>query len=1041
MSDLSHDRRTRLTAPGRGLPARLVLGGLVLVGAIGPNWYPRGLRSTAGAADAVAFSRDVGPILVRRCLECHSGDAPEGGLSLTDEAALRAGGESGLAVEPGQREASLLWQRIASDEMPPRHPLPDAEKQTLAAWIDAGAAWQGGPLDRFSSTTDARAGRDFWSLAPLADPPPPTTPDAASGTWGRGAIDAFILEGLATAGLRPAPEANARTLVRRLFFDLVGLPPPPDRIDAFAADPSDAAYERLVDELLASPAYGERWGRHWLDVVRFGESDGFERNFARDNAWPYRDWVIAALNADMPYDRFVRMQLVGDLEPGGVEGIAATGFWVAGAHNTVVGGSQRMKLLARQDEIEEVLGTFGQAFLGLTLNCARCHDHKFDPVSQEEYYRFASAISGLGYGERSVAIPEEEQRLAAADGALADLRARLASLDAEARRRAMPRRGGPPPPAPIAAWEFDGDLEDSIGGLHGKPAGNARTEQGALVLDGRSHVVTPALPVGLLSKSLEAWVRLDGLDQRGGAALSVQSRDGAIFDALVFGEREPRRWMPGSNNFLRSGSFGGSDEVEAGDRAVHMVLVYSEDGTITAYRDGAAYGGAVRVAPPQSFLAGETEILFGLRHGPAGGNRFLRGRIERAALYDRALTSAEIAASAAAGGVFTAEVLREALPENDRLERDRLVAAITGAAARREALAARARPRIHSLVPGKGEVVRLLGRGDPDLAGRTVTPGATAALAGLPADFGLAADAMESDRRRRLADWVVHPANPLFARVIVNRIWHHHFGTGLVDTPSDFGFNGGRPSHPELLDHLASGFQRGGQSLKGLHRAIVTSSAYRQSSAPADTDARGPDRDAGNRLLWRGPTRRLEAEAIRDAMLAVAGELDSDGGNRGLPAGGLPFHPVGGPGFRDVSVAFIDGTTYYEPLPAASAATFRRTIYRFTPRGERPPLLDAFDCPDPAVASPRRSVTTTPLQALALLNDEFVFALSDRFARRLEEEAGGDRTAQITLAWRLALGREPDADERPLAEGLAARHGLPALCRGLFNLSSFVVVD
>jgi cytochrome c551/c552 len=995
----------------------------------------------AAADDTVAFSRDVGPLFVRRCLECHSGDTPEGGLSLTDEAALRAGGESGRAIEPGNPKGSLLWQRIASDEMPPRHPLSDAEKEALAAWIDAGAAWQDGPLDRFSTTTDTRAGRDFWSLAALADPPTPAPPIAARGTWGRGTIDAFVLEGLVAAGLRPAPEADPRTLVRRLFFDLVGLPPPPDRIDAFAADPSDLAYERLVDELLASTAYGERWGRHWLDVVRFGESDGFERNFARDNAWPYRDWVIAALNADMPYDRFVRMQLIGDLEPGGVEGIAATGFWVAGAHNTVVGGSRRMKQLARQDEIEEVLGTLGQAFLGLTLNCARCHDHKFDPVSQEEYYRFASAISGLGFGERAVSMPVEEQRLAAADASLARLRASLASLDEEARRLAMARREGPVPPTPIAAWEFDGSFDDSIGSLHGTPSGNARIEDGGLVLDGKSYVATPPLPVGLAAKSLEAWVRLDGLDQRGGAALSVGRRDGVLFDAIVFGEREPRRWMPGSNNFLRSGSFGGSDEVEAGDRAVHLVIVYAEDGTITAYREGVAYGRAVREAPLQPFVAGETEILFGLRHRPAGGNRFLQGRIERATLYDRALTAAEIAASAAAGGVLTGEALRAALPEKDRPERDRLVAAIAEETSRRAAIAARARPRIHALLPGKGEAIRLLGRGDPDLAGRTVTPGATAAIAALSGDFGLAADAAESDRRRRLADWVVHPDNPLFARVIVNRIWHHHFGTGLVDTPSDFGFNGGRPSHPALLDHLASGFRRGGQSLKELHRGIVTSSAYRQSSSPADTDPRGRDRDAGNRLLWRGPTRRLEAEAIRDAMLAVAGALDTAGGSHRQPAGGLPFHPAGGPGFRDVSVNFVAGTTYYEPLPAAPDSTHRRTIYRFTPRGERPPLLDVFDCPDPAVSAPRRSVTTTPLQALALFNDEFVFALSERFASRLEREAGAEPSAQVTLAWRLALGRAPQADERALSEALAARHGLAALCRGLFNLSSFSVID
>ena len=984
------------------------------------------LAVQAFAADLprVDFARDVAPVLVARCMGCHSGESPEAGLTLTDEAALRRGGESGAALEPGDSGGSLLWQRIAADEMPPKHPLSAAEKSSLAAWIDAGAPWQGGSLDPFALTTASRAGRDFWSLAPVQDAPPPELPrDAAFGEWGRGPIDAFILAGLAKAGLRPATAADPRTLVRRLSFDLVGLPPTPEQIEAFAADPSDEAYLRLVDALLASPAYGERWGRHWLDVVRFGESDGFERNFARDNAWPYRDWVIDALNADMPYDRFVRLQLVGDLEGSGPDGAAATGFWVAGAHNTVVGGSERMKRLARGDELEEVIDTLGQTFVGLTLQCARCHDHKFDPVSQADYYRLASAISGLGHGERTVAVPDAERKLAALDAELAALRARLAALDARGRARVAETLGGPVPPPALARWEFEGDLRDSVGGLHGRAVGRAHVAHGSLVLDGESHVETPPLPVPLAAKTLEAWVRLDDPGQRGGAAISVESRDGVLFDAIVFGEREPGRWMAGSNNFIRSGSFGGAEESEAAGRAVHVALVYAADGTITAYREGVPYGRPIRSAPLQPFAAGETEVLFGLRHEPAGGNRFLKGRVERAALYDRPLSAAEVAASAAAGGVVTEQAIAAALSEADRAERSRVAAAITRAVAARAAKAAQR--KVYTLTPGRGEVTKILGRGDPDLPGRTVAPGATAAIPKLTADFGLPADAPEAERRRRLADWILHPDNPLFARVIVNRIWHHHFGTGLVDTPSDFGFNGGRPSHPELLDHLAADFRRHGRRLKRLHRQIVSSSAYRQSTRPADTDPRGPEIDAGNRLLWRGSRRRLEAESLRDALLAISGALD--------PA-------RGGPGYRDVAVTYVDGTTYYAPL-APKPEVFRRTVYRFSPRGDRPPLLDTFDCPDPSVTAPRRSVTTTPLQALALLNDEFVLVMADAFAGRLRGEAGHDASAQVTRAWRLALGRDPDAEERRLAETLAAEHGLEAVCRGLFNVAEFVVID
>jgi hypothetical protein len=334
--------------------------------------------------------------------------------------------------------------------------------------------------------------------------------------------------------------------------------------------------------------------------------------------------------------------------------------------------------------------------------------------------------------------------------------------------------------------------------------------------------------------------------------------------------------------------------------------------------------------------------------------------------------------------------------------------------------------QVHTLTPGAGETVRVLGRGDPDAAGEIVAPGTTTAIASVAADFGLPPDASEAERRRRLADWITHEDNPLFARVVVNRVWHHHFGAGLVETPSDFGFNGGRPSHPDLLDWLAFEFRRHGQRLSWLHRLIVTSQTYRQASRPSDADPRGPAIDVDNRLLWHGPSRRLEAESLRDAMLAVSGALDET---------------RGGPGFRDVSITLNSGTTYYEPLDTDVPGSLRRTIYRFGPRGSRSPLLETFDCPDPSATAPRRTVTTTPLQSLALLNDAFVFRMADAFASRVEREQGDDVTRQATRAWRLAIGRDPDDGERRLSERLVMDHGLAALCRGLFNVTEFVVVD
>ena len=991
------------------------------------------LTSRGGADDGTDFGRDVAPLLVSRCLECHHGESPEGGLRLEHAEGLAAGGDSGAVVVAGEPEESLLWQRVAADEMPPKTPLTDHEKQVLARWIASGGTWTGGALDPLATTTDSRAGRDWWSLQPLREPVAPVEHDAdANSASPTHAIDAFVRAKLSAAGLRPAPEADPRTLLRRLSFDLVGLPPTPEQLAAFSADPSEDAYLALVDALLASPAYGERWGRHWLDVVRYGESDGFERNFQREHAWPYRDWVIDALNRDMPYREFVRQQLIGDQLTPGLEGAAAAGFWVAGVHNTVVGGSERMKKLARQDEIEEVLGTLGQTFVGLTFNCARCHDHKFDPISQREYYQLASSISGLGHGERTIVLPDEQETLATLEKKLRTLREQLSAFDAAARERALTARGNaetprPMPPQALARWEFEESLQDSVGSLHGTAVGNARLEDGALVLDGESFVATPPLGRDLQEKTLEAWVQVSSLDQAGGAAISVETLDGITFDAIVFGEREPRRWMIGSNSFLRSESFAGPDEDVAVDRPVHVAIVFHADGVIECYRDGIPYGQPVQPGPAQAFEAGKAEVLFGLRHRPGGGNRFLAGRILQAALYDRALDADEIDRAVASGSDHVSQQeLLAVLTNTERESRETLTAAIGELEAARTAQAARATVQVYTLSPGGGETVQLLSRGDPELPGETVAPGVTAALSALDHDFDLAPDAAEAERRAKLADWITRDDNPLFFRVIVNRIWHHHFGTGIVDTPSDLGFNGGRPSHPELLDFLAVQFREHGQSLKWLHREIVTSATYRQASHPAACDPRGPATDAGNRLLWKGPVRRLEAELLRDSMLAVAGVLKQHSG---------------GPGFKDVSITLNNGTTYYEPLDVDSDALFYRTVYRFSPRGDRPALLEAFDCPDPSATAPKRSVTTTPLQSLSLLNNAFVLRLAERFAERTVREAGPEVESQIDRAWALAVGRPPSDEERRLSEALVNDHGLAALCRGLFNTTEFVVID
>jgi hypothetical protein len=979
--------------------------------------------------DALRFEREVAPLLAARCLECHSGPKPEGKLDLTNRAGALKGGANGSAIAADAPLKSRLWQRVLKGEMPPKSPLSSAEKEILKRWLSSGAAWGSEPIDRFSYTTQSRAGYDWWALQPISRPSLPAVihPEQA-----RNAIDRFLLAKLETSGLSFSAAASPRALLRRLYIDLTGLPPTPEEVAAFERDPSDKAYAREVDRLLASPRYGERWGRHWLDIARYGESDGFERNKPRRHSWHYRDWVIAAFNDDMPYDQFARLQLAGDTSPDlarPYDGLAPLGFLVAGVHNTVVGGSQRMKKLAREDELEEIVGAVGQTFLGLTVNCARCHDHKFDPIRQSEYYQLTAALAGIRHGVRDFLRDDLTQQAKVVTARLAQLNDQLASLEGPALKAVRAARGNtvvvPEPPAAVSQWDFETDLRDSLGNLHGTSHGAARLEGGALVLDGKTaYVTTTPLTQDLKAKTIEAVVQLDSLEQRGGAAISLQRLDGGRFDAIVFGEQQPRRWMAGSDGFSRTRSFDGPDETAAVNRAVHMVIVYAADGTVTGYRDGEAYGKPYKTNGPHSFRKGKDQVVFGLRHSAATASRLLTGRIHSARLYDRALSETEVRQAAASASDYVLE--DELLAHLSVGERNRRAKLREEREALRDAhakLMGDAEGKIYSVLSRQPAVRHTLIRGDIDEPGDVALPGAVAAVRGVSAVFDVAADRPEGERRRKLAEWVTAPKNPLFARVLVNRLWHYHFGTGIVETPSDLGFNGGRPSHPELLDWMAADFATEGFRMKPLQRRIVLSTAYRQAS-PERADAQ--QHDATNRLLWRWQPKRLQAEALRDSMLHIAGALNLQ---------------IGGPGFIDVTINPHEGTTYYSPFDREDAALNRRTVYRFSPRGGRSALLDAFDCPDPSGAAPRRTVTTTPLQALSLLNNAFALRMSDRLAARISAEGHTSPAGSIARAYALCYQRLPEPDETQLAREFVSAHGLPALCRALFNSNEFLFVD
>ncbi len=742
------------------------------------------------SAEAVDFERHIQPIFREHCYACHGPKLQESNFRLdSKQVALGVADFGEPPIIAGNSAASPLMQYVthqeAGMEMPPlpEEQLTPQEIELLRNWIDQGADWP----DALAGAAAGSLTTDHWSFQPVSRQPVrrPQLP-IAEHAWGRGAIDAFIVSRLRTAGLEPSDEADRVTLIRRLYLDVLGLSPSPLEVEAFVHDGNPAAYEVLVDRVLASPEYGQRWASHWFDVVRFAESDGFETNWHRPNAYRYRDYVIAALNMDKNYDEFIREQIVGDAS-GAPQ---ATGFLVGGAYDRVKGNAE-LNLMQRHNELDDMLSTTGTAFLGLTIGCARCHNHKFDPILQKDYYAMQAVFAGVQHGERVVETVVDEDNLR-----------QVAELDSA------------------------------------------------------------------IAQAESQWAQT-------GAMLQTRNKDAS--------PQEQHR----------------ASELEAQSQQ----LTNQRTALLDA-RQIIAYAGTFQ--PP-----GET---------------------------------------------------------------------------------------------------RLMHRGDPLSPREAVAPDALTVLGTL----GLHMDTPEQQRRAALADWIADPANPLTARVMVNRLWHYHFGTGLVSTPSDFGTNGSRPSHPELLDWMASEFVASGWSIKHLRRQILLSSTYRQSSA-ARPEAQVIDADC--RLLWRFPPRRLEAEAIHDCMLQVAGMLD---------------RRMQGPGYS----AFEPTTNYvrnYIPKVERGPDEWRRMVYMQKIRMEEDAVFGAFDCPDGGQIAPRRQRSTTPLQALNLLNSPLVIQLSSHLAARLEREVPQSADAQVQRAFELVFSREPSEPELADSVKFVEHYGLPSLCRALFN--------
>jgi hypothetical protein len=867
-----------------------------------------------------------------------------------------------------------------------------------------------------------------WSLRPLNAPLVRRTSDATS------PIDAYVTARLAANGLALSPEADRVTLIRRLSFDLIGLPPSPREIDNFVQDKSPKAYERLVERLLASPHYGERWGRHWLDVARYTESQGFEYDKLRDNAWHYRDYVIKSFNDDKPYDRFMKEQVAGDvLEPVTGDGIVGASLLVCGPWDEAGNGQANatQKAITREEEMEDMISVIGQTFLGLTINCARCHAHKFDPIPQEEYYRVKSVFEGVKHGERSIANLAEakahEDRIAALKKEIAAAQEVVARIEGEglkfaqqSRTRETTGRG----PAAFARWTF-GDATNAV--MPGELKGGATITNGSLKLSKTgAFLQTRPLPRDIREKTLEAWVALADVKQGGGAAISIQSEDGAVFDAIVFGERQAKKWIAGSSGFERTRDLDAPEETSPLGALVHMAIVYRADNSVAVFRNGEPYGKPYTPASPlQTFLAGSAHVLLGKRH-TGGGKPFLTGEIKQATLYDRALSAEEVAASFRAAGFAIPE--SEILANLDVAQRAERESALSQIKKHRHALdAIKPLPVSYAGTRVQPTPTHDLRRGDVRSPREVVTPGGLSALKEVDPEFGVAADAPEAQRRLKFADWLADPRNPLPARVMANRVWHFHFGQGLVATPNDFGVSGARPTHPELLDWLATKFIESGWSVKALHRLIVSSATYRQSSCTetaSDSYRRAVSVDAENQFLWRFPPRRLEAEAVRDAVLSVSGQLNPK---------------AGGPSFRPFDALKFPANAYV-PVDKTGAEFNRRTVYRMNVNSGKEPLLDAFDCPDPSVKTPRRGVTSTPLQALALMNNSFVQRHAGFLAERALAESANNLPRAVHTAYRLALGRAPSDTEADRALAAARAHSLTNVCWALLNSTEFIYV-
>ena len=854
------------------------------------------------------FADQIRPIMERTCWNCHGEAAQLSDLDLRTRDGALAGGARGPAIVPGDAEGSRLYRFVAGLDQPAMpmsgEPLTDAELAAVRAWIDEGAHWDaGGATDADAALATLEnselppGARDYWAFQP-----PVQTPVPASDVYAH-PVDRFLDAARLTADVDAAPRADRLTLLRRAYLDLIGLPPTPEQVEAFLADTERGAWERLIEELLDSPHYGERWGRHWLDVARYADTDGFEQDYVRVNAWRYRDYVIDAFNRDKPYNQFLREQIAGDeLDHVTDETLIATGFLRAGPR---VNFREKDNPERRHDYLDDVLATIGRGVLGMTVHCARCHDHKFDPILQKDYYSMQASIFGYVEIDQPLLDRAEADAWRAAN---ADIDRRQQPLRDEIDAIETPYRDQ------LRAEMIRRRFPENVQVAAFKP--EAERTPGEQLLAAQVLTINP-----LRSRVAEALRPED----------AARVRDLRAQFAALEEQRPPEPPM------------------------AHIVT----DGDYRFAPDGPGDG---VIGCPECRMPPDVEGTFLWEEG---------------------------------GPPYEA-------------------------------------PPSYFLI-----------RGDPFSPGSEMSPGfLTVAAHGDPPTEIPRSDSRTSGRRLALAEWIASRDNPLTARVIVNRIWHHHFGRGIVRTLDNLGRMGDAPTHPELLDWLAVEFMDRGWSIKEMHRLLMTSEAYRMASSFAPDANVAADRE--NRLLWRYHEQRLEAEILRDAIMTVSGGID-------LTIGGPAIFPhipsdilfqSDGKGFWCGSpepgrriTAPATGIWCEEP---DRPEVWRRSVYVFRRRSLGFPFFDTFDLPDQNQTAAARNVSTVSTQALTLMNNPFVLNQAELFAERLERESPGDVDAQIKRAYLIALTRQPTDAEMAIARDLIAEQSLVDFTHVMMNLNEFL---